>query len=173
MRSIIVAALATALLAPSAAAQTPPQSLTVAPSCYEDDYGTFYYGMHLRITGLGPWGPGQGYFKTPDGFELGPVGFSGDANGVYDTTGFDSLLPGVFVLKIYQPFVATERLYVDCGRPLPVKRAACKRGGWLRWGFDNKRACFRWGRTARECAAARYTGSGTGIEPCPPRLPNE
>jgi hypothetical protein len=172
MRPAIVAVLAAGLLAfaSSAAAQT-PQSLTLNPVCTgETNGGYFNYDIEIVVTGLGPWGPARGSIKTPDGFELGPTGFSADASGTARIR-FNSIFPGVFKVEVVEPFTARERLYVDCGRPRPVKRAACKGGGWRGWGFDSRRDCFRYVRAAKQCAASHY--QGVDVIPCPPRLPNE
>lgn len=172
MRAGLVVVLATALLsfgASSAAAQ-PAQTLTLKPVCTGEGGGYFNYDIDIIVTGLGPWGPATGSVKAPDGFELGPAGFSADASGTA-TIRFNSIFPGVFEVRVLEPFTARERLYVDCGRPRPVERAACKARGWRTWGFESKRACLEYVRAAEACAQSHY--SGVDVMPCPPLLPNE
>jgi hypothetical protein len=170
MRSAVIAVLAVLAFSTSIAAAQPSQTLTLEPVCTGDAGGYFNYDIEIIVTGLGPWGPAVGSVETPDGFQIGPTGFSAGADGTARIN-VNSIFPGVFEVRVYEPFKARERLYVDCGRPRPVERAACNGQAWQGWRFASRRECFQYVQAAKECAYQHYHGND--VTPCPPRLPNE
>jgi hypothetical protein len=149
-------------------AQTGEPTLTLGPHCQQNSQW-FDYGVVITVAGLAPGTTVLGSLQAPDGFAISGS-LSADASGIATITVADRL-PGVFTVKIAAPFVATKHVYFDCGRPLPTRKADCRKGGWVRYGFKNKRRCFKFVRQMSRCVTLFY---GPG-EPawCPPKLPNE
>jgi hypothetical protein len=165
-RLVIPFAAVVAVALGSVGSATAAPTITLGQRCV-DTPQYYNYDLVLTISGVQPGAAITGTLKQPDGHDTSAT-VNADDNGSFSIT-TASIFPGVFTVRITEPFKQTKRLNVDCGRTFPTHQRDCRGRRWSRWDFENRPACREYVRTVRDCATLHYQG----IDPpyCMPPVP--